>query len=129
MSHRINGFMPPATGAGVDGYNTTVTTQGASGLDGYGGDLILKSGIGSADGYDGYLLLETGNRVLIALDGYNISYFKEFGSFGLGKSVVFLANATVTPTASPTGGGVLYVENGALKYVGPSGTITTLAPG
>lgn len=37
-----------------------------------------------------------------------------------------LANATV-PTANPTGGGVLYVEAGALKYRGSSGTITTIA--
>lgn len=37
-----------------------------------------------------------------------------------------MANATV-PTANPTGGGVLYVEAGALKYRGSSGTITTIA--
>jgi hypothetical protein len=37
-----------------------------------------------------------------------------------------LANATV-PTANPTGGGVLYVEAGALKYRGSSGTVTTIA--
>ena len=36
-----------------------------------------------------------------------------------------LGNATV-PTANPTGGGVLYVESGALKYRGSSGTVTTL---
>lgn len=30
--------------------------------------------------------------------------------------------------ATPTGGGVIYVENGALKYKGSSGTVTTLAP-
>jgi len=38
---------------------------------------------------------------------------------------VHMANATV-PTANPTGGGILYVESGALKYRGSSGTITTL---
>jgi hypothetical protein len=37
-----------------------------------------------------------------------------------------LANATV-PTANPSGGGVLYVEAGALKYRGSSGTVTTIA--
>lgn len=37
-----------------------------------------------------------------------------------------LANATV-PIANPSGGGVLYVEAGALKYRGSSGTITTIA--
>ncbi len=39
---------------------------------------------------------------------------------------IHIANATV-PTANPTGGGVLYVEGGALKYRGSSGTITTIA--
>lgn len=29
--------------------------------------------------------------------------------------------------ATPTGGGIIYVESGALKYIGSSGTITTLA--
>ena len=39
---------------------------------------------------------------------------------------IHMANSTV-PTANPSGGGVLYVESGALKYRGSSGTITTLA--
>ena len=38
----------------------------------------------------------------------------------------FLANQTAP--ATPTGGGVIYVEAGALKYKGSSGTVTTLAP-
>jgi hypothetical protein len=31
-----------------------------------------------------------------------------------------------SPPATPTGGGVLYVEAGVLKYKGSSGTVTTL---
>lgn len=31
------------------------------------------------------------------------------------------------PGSTPSGGGILYVESGALKYKGTSGTITTLA--
>ena len=42
------------------------------------------------------------------------------------QNTVHLANATA-PTANPTGGGVLYVEGGALKYRGSSGTVTTIA--
>jgi hypothetical protein len=38
-----------------------------------------------------------------------------------------IANATTVPTGNPTGGGVLYVEAGALKYRGSSGTVTTIA--
>lgn len=42
-------------------------------------------------------------------------------------SVVFIPNATA-PTANPVAGGYLYVEAGALKYRGSSGTVTTIAP-
>jgi hypothetical protein len=40
--------------------------------------------------------------------------------------VIGLANATA-PTTSPAGMGQLYVEGGALKYRGSSGTVTTIA--
>ena len=48
-------------------------------------------------------------------------------SFGSGTLVIFIANATAVPSTNPTGGGILYVEAGALKYRGSSGTITTIA--
>jgi hypothetical protein len=47
--------------------------------------------------------------------------------FGSGTLVIGIANATTVPTTNPTGGGVLYVESGALKYRGSSGTVTTIA--
>lgn len=40
---------------------------------------------------------------------------------------VFLANKTITP-ATPTGGGVFFVEGGAYKFKGSAGTVTTIAP-
>ena len=48
------------------------------------------------------------------------------GSIGDGVGVVGIKNATTAPTTNPTGGGILYVEAGALKYRGSSGTVTTL---
>ena len=45
--------------------------------------------------------------------------------YGSGVRVIGLVNGTA-PSGTPTGGGVLYVESGALKYKGSSGTITTL---
>lgn len=42
------------------------------------------------------------------------------------SKTLHLANATA-PSANPSGGGVLYVESGALKYRGSSGTVTTIA--
>lgn len=50
------------------------------------------------------------------------------GSFGSGTGVVFIANAGANPSANPTGGGILYVNAGALTYRGSSGTITVLGP-
>jgi parallel beta-helix repeat protein len=47
--------------------------------------------------------------------------------FGSGRRVVGLRNAAAVPTTNPAGGGVLYVESGALKYRGSSGTVTTIA--
>jgi len=39
---------------------------------------------------------------------------------------IFIGEASVVPTGNPASGGFLYVEGGALKYRGTSGTITTL---
>jgi hypothetical protein len=47
-------------------------------------------------------------------------------SIPTGTKYLFVANATA-PAANPTGGGYLYVEGGALKYRGSSGTVTTIA--
>ncbi|MGW2060449.1 hypothetical protein ACWCO9_07130 [Streptomyces sp. NPDC001937] len=45
-----------------------------------------------------------------------------------GTSVILLANTISAPASNPTGGGYLYVESGALKFRGSSGTVTTVAP-
>lgn len=52
------------------------------------------------------------------------------GTTSVGTSaakVIGMANATA-PTTSPAGMGQLYVEGGALKFRGSSGTVTTIAP-
>ena len=59
--------------------------------------------------------------------GGNIG-FRTASQFGAGQGVVAIANASVAPSTNPADGGILYVENGALKYRGSNGTITTLAP-
>jgi hypothetical protein len=48
--------------------------------------------------------------------------------FGAGQGVIVIANAAVALSVNPAGGGILYVENGALKYRGSEGTVTTIAP-
>lgn len=44
------------------------------------------------------------------------------------EDILILDNLSASPSASPVGGGYLYVENGALKFMGGNGTITTVAP-
>ncbi|MEV6201932.1 hyaluronoglucosaminidase [Streptomyces sp. NPDC051771] len=47
-------------------------------------------------------------------------------SYGGGDGVIGIRNATTVPTSDPTNGGVLYAEGGALKWRGPSGTVTEI---
>ena len=54
----------------------------------------------------------------------------QFGEFGGGRGVIVVANASLAPSPTQTvpGAGILFVENGALKYMGSNGTITVIAP-
>lgn len=52
--------------------------------------------------------------------------FAQAGQFFAG-SVLALPDVTAAP-ATPASGGVLFVQGGALKYLGSSGTTTTLGP-
>jgi len=44
-----------------------------------------------------------------------------------GDKVIFIGEAGTVPSSNPVGGGIIYVQSGALKYRGTSGTVTTLA--
>jgi len=59
--------------------------------------------------------------------GGNIG-FRTSSQFGAAQGVIAIANAAVAPSVNPSNGGILYVENGALKYRGSEGTITVIAP-
>jgi hypothetical protein len=76
------------------------------------GNLIANDGLGG-------LSVQAGRNVVLA--GSNA-----VASFGGGARVVFIPNAATVPSTNPSGGGLIYVESGALKYRGSSGTITTL---
>jgi hypothetical protein len=66
----------------------------------------------------------SGNSIYIGLSN-NIGF--GVTSFGTSAAkVIGIANGTA-PTTSPANMGQLYVENGALKYRGSSGTVTTIA--
>jgi hypothetical protein len=59
--------------------------------------------------------------------GGNIG-FRTRSQFGGGKGVIGIANTKEAPSVNPAEGGVLFVENGALKYRGSQGTVTVIAP-
>ena len=59
--------------------------------------------------------------------GGNIG-FRTTSQFGKGQGVIAIANAAVAPAVNPAGGGILYVEDGALKFRGSHGTVTVIAP-
>ena len=71
---------------------------------------------------------ETNARAPLHLSGSgNVGFFTT-SAFGSGVGVLSIANCTTAPTTTPTGAGILYVESGALKFKGTSGTVTTIAP-
>jgi hypothetical protein len=82
-----------------------------------------------ADGITSYIVRGgDGLTAMIVGNGRNVQFGSSGGSgAGGGSAVIGIANATTVPTSNPTGGGILYVESGALKYRGSSGTITTIA--
>lgn len=60
--------------------------------------------------------------------GFRATKNKDFAG---GQGVIAIANAPVAPSENPAEGGeggILYVENGELKYRGSTGRITTIAP-
>ena len=59
--------------------------------------------------------------------GGNVGFWTT-SQFGAGRGVVALGNALAAPSVNPRAGGILYVEDGALKYRGSHGTVTTIAP-
>ena len=74
------------------------------------------------------LLSQQGGLTCIVLGVQrNVGLATNNPNFGSGQQVVFIGNSGSVPTLDPTGGGILYVENGALKYRGSSGTVTTIA--
>ena len=53
---------------------------------------------------------------------------KLYKKFGKGKGAIVIANTTLAPSVSVPDAGILYVEDGALKYRGSNGTVTVIAP-
>jgi len=101
----------------VDGNSNTYSVASIAGetaANGGYGNLIFSTG------FNGSLV----ERMRIDLSGNVGVGVSAFGTSA--AKVLGLANATA-PSTSPAGMGQLYVESGALKFRGSSGTITTIA--
>ena len=70
---------------------------------------------------------EDGSTVLCGTNGSNFVFFGS-GSFATEDHTIFMTNVTTAPDPanSFSGGGKLFAQSGALKYLGSSGTTTTL---
>ncbi len=77
---------------------------------------VFFAGIGSTSSQELFRIKGDGNVGINTPD-----------QFGSGTKVIGIANSSGVPSTNPTSGGVLYVEAGALKYRGSSGTVTIIA--
>lgn len=80
------------------------------------------------DDTEGTLASEKGDLNLTAASGQtNVDGNLSVANVLAAGLAVKLPNVS-SPPGAQAGAGLLYVENGALKYVGPNGTVTTIAP-
>jgi len=80
-------------------------------------NFIIRCNTAAASAAGNLILQDTGGNL-----GFGLT------DFGGGSKVIAITNAATAPSSNPTGGGVLYVEAGALKFRGSSGSVTTIAP-
>lgn len=109
--------------------NTSTATKSIAGL-GVQAHNSTVNGIFIADGLNTSAYSLGSAAVIIGAESSHSLNFAAGGQSWAALSatgVWYLANATA-PGATPSGGGYLYVESGALKFKGSSGTVTTVAP-
>lgn len=109
----------------VDVFGAEYISIGGNTYDGSGGiSMTLKTTTNNGTNFVTFSKSNNTNKFVIS-DQANVGIGQDtFGTSA--KYVLAMANATA-PTTSPAGCGQLYVEGGALKFRGSSGTITTIA--
>jgi len=118
-----------ATGAFVSGGTATVTQannlqewQNASGT--VIANISPQGGVRATGTLQGATIsaVSDGSTVATLASLKNIQLGGGSASLGGGSGVIGISNATTVPASLPTGGGILYVDTGALKYLGTSGS-------
>lgn len=127
--------MSRARGNVIIGYQAGYSINGGENnilIGTYAGDNLTSADSCIIIGYDldadsatGNYQLNIGGLLKGELDNKNLGL--NTLSFGGGAGVLALANATIIPSSNPSGGGIIFLDAGYLKYLGPNGTVTTLA--
>lgn len=81
----------------------------------------------SADGYGFEIQTSDAIGVVISKNLCINSSANHVPTYGGGVGVLRISDTSTVPSSDPTGGGLLYVQSGSLKYRGSSGTVTVLA--
>lgn len=103
--------------------NTVVSADRAS----YGIDVPAQAVV-YGNNVEGYSVKGGVDGTTELYGNLSISASSAAADAGEGKGMVAIRNAVVPPRNPPKDGGVLYVHDGALKYRGSGGTVTTLGP-
>lgn len=116
--------------AGSGGY-VYLRAGSSSGSNGDGGFAYVYGGNGNGTGIGGHVAIVPGTGSTdgsVFLMGNNIAFFdSNSGNFHSSEHVLRIRDCDVAPAGDYAAGGFLYVEAGALKWRGSSGTTTTIA--
>lgn len=118
----LSGALSIQSGAasGAAGRSGSLSIGSGNTTSGNSGSVFIFSGTPSGGGTGGDILIY-GNG------GGNISLGSSSGSFGSGKKVVYIANASVIPSTDPSGGAIIYASGGNLWARTQAGVIKQLA--
>ena len=122
-----NTMVGPYAGNNASGYSNTFIGENAGYNNTGASGVCLGTYAGYTNSADSRLFIGSGTTPLIygEFDDDNVGI--NLKTMGGGSGVIAIGDAITVPVSNPTGGGILYVEAGALKYRGSSGTVTALA--
>ncbi len=122
----VNHFKQAGGSAGSPSASASGDTLGLLGFGGHTGSAFSTSKASVyAKATQAWTGSNQGTQVIVRTTPNNSTSARDVLTVGQ-DAVVTLANATA-PAGTPSGAGYLYVESGALKFKGSSGTVTTIA--